>query len=201
MNTLRERVTNMLSNFHCFDSLGVDLRATIFDHLLRTAYNECCPIKQKSYSQSRLAKPWIDDDIIRMCSTKHLLFRLYRCGDICFDEYNSFKNRVTAVLKFTKKQYFTNKFNECRSNMKDTWKTIKTLLNNKKARTVDKINYNGVTITDSTSVANIFNTHFSSVGVNLRNKIPVIDVCPLSYLGYRCLSIELLGCHHGTLVP
>ena len=42
---------------------------------------------------------------------------------------------------------------------------------------------NGVPVSDNSSVANIFNNHFSDVGKNLDSKIPLSSRDPLDYLG------------------
>ena len=95
-----------------------------FCNNLFVIYSNCCPIKEKEISFSRLRNPWISAAIMISLNRKHELFRQYKNGTVTFDHYNSFKNNLTTTLRLAKNSHFQRKFTECSNNSKDTWKTL-----------------------------------------------------------------------------
>ena len=47
---------------------------------------------------------------------------------------------------------------------------------------INKVEVNGVEISDKCEIAEAFNTHFTEIGENLVNKIPIADTDPISYI-------------------
>jgi hypothetical protein len=186
---LKNMLIAAFSEFNSFDTLDVNLRASIFNEILLNAYNTCCPIKQKTFTRSRLSKPWLTDELIRASDTKHLLFRLYRDGIVPFLEYNRFKNKFTSLLRISKRRYYVRLFDQCKSNMKDTWKNIKSILSKSRSNEIQKIEHNDMSINDPSIIASVFNSHFSTVGKKLQEGIPTVDVSPISYMGAPCADV------------
>ena len=46
--------------------------------------------------------------------------------------YKRYKNKLTCLLRNTKKNYYEKKIEHAKSNMKDTWKILNEVLNRKK---------------------------------------------------------------------
>ena len=67
-----------------------------------------------------------------MANYKHRLFKQYKSGNINFDVYNSYKNNLGHEIKNAKKTYFCKKFENCKNDSKKTWKTINSILSNKR---------------------------------------------------------------------
>ena len=49
--------------------------------------------------------------------------------------YKKVRNKVNSLNTRLKRQYFTNKFDSCEGNLKETWATINKLINNKSKTT------------------------------------------------------------------
>ena len=104
------------------------------------------------------------------------------------NEYNFLRNRVTNKIKFSKKKYYEKLFDELGNNMRKTWSTINNILQshkNKKKSEIKSIIFNDTTYNDTSEIAQIFNNHFSTVGQNIDQSIPLPDESqsnPLSYL-------------------
>ena len=90
----------------------VSTNTSNFCNNLFVIYSQCCQIKEKEISFTRLRKPWISDDIMVSMNRKHELFRQYKNGIISFDHYNSFKNNFTTTLRHARNNYFQRKFIE-----------------------------------------------------------------------------------------
>ena len=119
-------------------------------------------------SIEKLLKPWITAEIRRMADYKHRLFKQQKMNQIPFHTYNIYKNNLSRRIKLSKKNYYVNIFKDCNSNIKNTWKTIKSIMsNNKRSPKIKLLNENGNLITDPVDVGNNFCEYFSSVACRL----------------------------------
>jgi len=111
LDRLHMKLNDMLGGFSAYDELDVNLRTRIFLGIFWNAFNECCPIKTKFVSRTRLTKPWFDGDLRQLCcDMKHALFKLYKDEEVPFATYNRFKNKFTSILKRTRNNYFRTQF-------------------------------------------------------------------------------------------
>lgn len=185
VDVLRTELSVHLDQFHEYDSLDVDLRTEIFNNIFKKTYDECCPVKTKHVSRSRLNKPWFNNELMAMCNRKHHLFRKYRSGEITFSAYNEFKNKFTSILKKSKFNYFRNKFRRCQNDIKSTWKNVNCVLGRNGKRSIDKVFHNGQSSEDPAFIPQVFNDYFSSVAQNLRSNIPIRSTSHLQFMGNR----------------
>ena len=146
-------------------------------------YSQCCPIKEKEISFTRLRKPWIYDAIMVSLNRKHELFRQYKNGIVTFDHYNSFKNNFTTTIRHARNNYFQRKFTECSNNSRDTWKTLNSLIRYKNTSKDIILKNNGSTVSDPSAIVEVFNNYFSNVASNLHRNIPDSNISPLNFLG------------------
>ena len=114
---------------------------------------------------------------------KHELFRQYRNGTVSFDHYNSFKKNFTTTLRHARNNYFQRKFTECLNNVRDTWKTLNSLIRHKNTSKDVILNHGGSTVSDPSAIAEVFNDYFSNVASNLDRNIPHANMSPLNFLG------------------
>ena len=86
--------------------------------------------------------------------------------------YSVYANKLNKIKLIAKKTYFNKMFDKHKSNPRKTWQMIKSLLPNAKdsSPTINKIVVNKTEINDAASIANHFNTYFSSVGKNFAIK-------------------------------
>jgi hypothetical protein len=73
-----------------------------------------------------------------------------------------------------------------KSNLKNTWKLLKEIINKKKNANISKKFYlNGSLITDNKVIAQQFNNFFSNIGPNLAANIPNSNTTPISFMPNR----------------
>ena len=123
LDKLKIEVEHYLNN-HVQINQNVSANTNNFCNNLFVIYSQCCVIKEKEISSTRLRKPWISDAIMVSLNRKHELFRQYKNGIVTFDHSNSFKNNFTTTLRHASNNYFQRKFTECSNNSRDTWKTL-----------------------------------------------------------------------------
>ena len=99
--------------------------------------------------------------------------------------YNSYRNRIITLLRISKKQYFSNYFEEHNTNIKKTWEAIRNLINvSKKSSTkINKIIHNDQHITDNKGIADTINNFYTSIGSSIEAKIPQSKKSFQEYLG------------------
>ena len=100
-------------------------------------------------------------------------------------KYKYYRNKITNLIRLSKKRYYYDFFEKNTNNMKKTWKVINELLNNQrtKSRVLTKVkdptNNNQITQNPS-RLPNILNKHFANVGNLLASKLPKKD----NYMSY-----------------
>ena len=116
--------------------------------------------------------PWITDNIRQvMHQTDFLKKKAVKTGSKQFhDAYKRTRNDLNRLIKNTKATYFTNTLNDCENNPKKMWKTINKLTNKKSKTTlISEIHHNSQNLTKRHEIANVLNSHFNEVGINLAN--------------------------------
>ena len=117
---------------------------------------------QDSRASIVLYSQFSSDGVGSIISIKHKnkLFKKYlqTKNEDTLREYKAYKNKLTSLLRISEKQYYAAKFGVYKNNLKQTWKTIKLLINrNGPIYVINAINENDVLITDSQTIANSFN--------------------------------------------
>ena len=182
---LCEGVSGMVNDYfeQCSDK-DVDFRTNWFHDSLWNLYNSHCARKVKICSLKKYLKPWISPHIRRMLNYKHHLFKKYKQELISFDFYNSYKNNISTILNKAKKDYYRNKFSLCYGDGRSTWKTINSLLNNKrqKQKIVSLLDNDGNEFSEPRQMADAFCNYFSNVADNLDASIPQTNTDPMSFM-------------------
>ena len=86
--------------------------------------------------------PWISTDVKRLMRARDRLKTavLKRNSKILMDAYKQARNRVNSLNIQLKRRYSSAKISECKGNMKESWKTIKELLNKRsKSSNIDHL--------------------------------------------------------------
>ena len=90
---------------------------------------------------------------------------------------------MNNLLKQSKRDYFRSNLDSAKTDPKKTWKLINQLTSRSdKCCNINKVEVNGVEISDTCEIAEAFNTHFTEIGENLANKISITDTGPISYI-------------------
>ena len=94
--------------------------------------------------------------------------------------YNQTKTKVSQKLYSSRKNYYTNKIEQHKDDLKNTWKILKHAIGRThKTVGIDKVSIKGIEITDKKQVAERCNEHFVSIGQKLASDIENTDPIPL----------------------
>lgn len=189
LDKFRETFSSRLLNFNImYSELDIDLKTKIFLKLFWESYEKCCPIKIKYISRARLEKPWFDDDLKRLCDMKHDLFKRYKANEVSFDDYNYFKNQFSSLIKRTRQNYFRDKFERSKSDIRATWRNINNVMGCKRRSGIDRLVHDNITYENDSDISRIFNKYFASVAGDLRRNIPDCNVSPVSFMKNRVVE-------------
>jgi hypothetical protein len=78
-------------------------------------------------------------------------------------KYNSYKNKLTKIIRMAEKQYYTEKFELVKGDIRKTWQTIKNVINGpewSRKQEITEIKFDNALITDNEILANKFNSFF-----------------------------------------
>ena len=152
-------------------------------------YKASCPIKVKEISVKRLKKPWLTRELLNDIQHKYELFRRYKNGSIQYEQFLNYKKELNRKIDIARKNYYLNKFENCRADSSSTWKLTNNILGRKsKSKVPSSLGHDSDEITDEKEISNIFNRHFVNVGPRLANTLQNTDTNPINYLGDRHLN-------------
>ena len=92
---------------------------------------------------------------------------------------------VTCLVRVARKNYYDNKLDKARSNLKQTWKILNEVINRRVAKSTYpafSFTRNGMKISNPTDIANNFCDYFTNIGPNLASKIPSTNSSPKDFL-------------------
>ena len=131
------------------------------------------PLKRiNKYKLKFKSKPWIALGLQKSIYVKNKLLRNYInkrdpiLKEVLHTKYKMYRNLFSTLIKKSKQAYYVKYFERNWSNIKNTWKGIKSLISLKTvASHVSTILFlnNGNTITNPYDIANAFNNYFASI--------------------------------------
>ena len=147
---------------------------------MNTLINSHAPFKKLNKKQRKFQqKAWITNRIQNAIEKKNRLLKKYiKCGDcnknIFHQEYKTYRNSLSTLLKQSKKSYYNNYFRNNINSIKNTWKGIKSIISlNTKESGSPKIilNNKGEFLTSPNDITNQFNNFFCSVAPTIQSNI------------------------------
>ena len=97
---------------------------TIFFNIFNELYNKNFPIVTKVVSKKSILKPWVTESLVKRIKIRERLGRLARRGGIDKEDFNRFRNQVTAQLRKAKAKHYESEFQKTEGDIKGTWKLI-----------------------------------------------------------------------------
>ena len=176
------------------DSTDPDSAWITFVDTLQNLYNLHFPIKQKRISPKSIVKPWIDRTLVYKIKRRDNLYTKTLRGEVTRGEYVSFRNRVTSDLRRAKINYYKNKFEYFRTEMRKTWELINSVIKPgyTKKTAIESLLVNGKSVRNDNEIADTLNNFFASVGSNISNNINSNHTDHLKYLrGHYDQSFKL----------
>ena len=139
-------------------------------------YNACFPLKRVKARKCVIEKPWLTRSLLKSIKRKNILYKqsLQKPSTDRELKYKKYKNKLTQSLRLAKRLYYETKLEECKSNMKSTWRILNEVINRKKMNTSKSVTFsqNNQNISDPLEIANNFCEYFTNIGPNLASRIP-----------------------------
>ena len=90
-----------------------------------------------------------------------------------FLSYKHVRNKVNALNRKLKNDYYTKRINENLGNTKQTWKIVNEIVNKtSKTTKIESIKIENEVISDSSKIPNLLNSCFCSTGETFRANVP-----------------------------
>ena len=143
--------------------------------------NKHFPLKKKKFNKYKHKKTkWITQDILNKIKHRDMLYKKVHSITQENERYNDLSRRlqecsceVRSMIRRAKSAYYLAEFNKYKDDIKNTWKTIKDVLN--KSNTYKEFpkyfNIKNKQITDTQEIAAKFNDFFVNIGPTLAKKI------------------------------
>ena len=171
--------TQLNSNLNTDPNINYD----IVHSILNKATKQYLSTKMVKYNKHRHKKSaWITHGIIKSITFRDKLYKQLKATPIDTSEYDRLKINLTTYnkilktnIQLAKQNYYNTRFEKYKHNIKNTWSTIKDILNkNKNKKSFPKFfKINGEEITNKYIIANKFNDYFTNIGSSLAANIKV----------------------------
>ena len=170
---LQEELRNF--DWSCFTNFDdVNIAYEHFITIFRRIYDECCPMKIRNV-KNNFRKPWMTPALLKSTKTKDKLYKRYQKSptDKNKRDYCAYKNIFTTLKRKAEKNYLAAKFEQAKSDLRETWKIIKDVINKKPTDSLitDSFKFENKIITNPEDISNEFNDFFVTIGPNLDAKI------------------------------
>ena len=138
-------------------------------------YDKNIPLIQLKQETNRKKSPWITQGILNSIKNRNNLYKLYirNPSEQKHQLYKNYRNKLTNIIRNSKKLYFTGELNKAEGNPNSTWKVLNEIMNKSKPHNkIDSLNINDQEINNSADIAEAFNSFFTNIGPELASKIP-----------------------------
>jgi hypothetical protein len=176
---LRQSCT--LNNFNTGDDSDPNQNYEKFINIFKSAINHFIPTREVHFNKHKHKKnPWITRGLINSIKFRDKLYAKLKSTPVSHALYDTLKNNLCVYnkilkknIKLAKKSYFESCFSKYRNDMRNTWSTIKDVLNKQKeTNTPPKEFYLEDTIVSNPKdIANAFNNYFINIGPQLATNI------------------------------
>ena len=169
-NAFRIFLSNIDVSFHGNHNLNM----TSYMNDLMGSYNTAFPLK-KIQKKPPNCVPWISERLKLCIRKKSKLYKLYVSGRVSRLAYTSFRNRLTAVLRRSKRLYYVKLFYNAGFASKQIWHVINSIIVKKKCQKLECLEVNGTSLT-GLPLVNYINRYFASAALTVtRGLTPPLD--------------------------
>ena len=100
-----------------------------------------------------------------------------------------YRNKLHSVIRRAKQAYFGEIFSDCGGNIKQTWKSIRSLLAKKCSnKKIKSLLVNDEVTVSWQDIAECFSDYFSDIAHTLDVSIPLTDECPFLHASENIMS-------------
>lgn len=180
-------------------SLSADNLYGKFVNILSGTLDKIAPLKKcKVKSINQLQTPWMTVSLLK-CSKK--LKRLYREGINAgksskqWLRFVSYRGALNRLKRIAKKDFFEKEIASYKGNCKKIWNLLNSMIkgHNDKTSIIAELIVDGKKLTDSSSICNSLNKHFSSIGKSVTRDIDANPNAHKQYLRKRNTRVLLLS--------
>lgn len=148
------------------DNVNADDDYCKFVGQFQSLYDECIPLKKCTRKPKKEPlSPWITKGLLCSINTKNKLYKQYvRCpASVHLQQFRTFRNKLHGLIRKSKRMYYFKHFEQMKSNMRQTWKSINDVLGRSQKQSLSKQfkRDTGTIITDPCHL-------WSTSGVNFR---------------------------------
>ncbi len=141
------------------DDANVDTTYDIFRVKLLSLINYHMPIVRKSHKR-HFKQPWMSEALSNSCNKKNRLYKNFIKGLISKDEYITYKNHLSILIKARKKQYHNEFILTHKLNASKIWDHINNLVGRQKNHTINTLDPHEL------------NSFFANLGYDTTKHIP-----------------------------
>ena len=148
----------------------------LFNNEFFSIYDQCYPLQTKTIKTNTPKKAWLTAGIRQSIKTKNKLYKKFVKRPITYgDAYRQFRNRLTKIIKSSKNNYYQQKFNDTKGNIKETWKNVNTLLG-RTHTAQNRVFKFGSRYTDNPQIiSNKFNDYFANIATSVVSDLDTSD--------------------------
>ena len=157
-----------------FEENNVNTAYEKFINKLKQYYDKNIPLVTIKKRKNHAKNPWITHGILNSINTRNKLYKSYICkpSKQNHERYKQYRNRLTNIIRTSKKMHFSQELESAEGDLKSTWKVINKIINKDKPHNnINSINHNNQELTNSSEIANAFNSFFTSIGPDLAANI------------------------------
>jgi hypothetical protein len=158
--------------------MDIDSAYSTFSAKLKNTINHFAPEKTVVIPYKLVIRdPWVTKGMLKSSKTLDKLFRANLkkpLGHISCVKYTQYRNLFNTIKRTSKQTYYANLLQTYKHDIKNTWKTIRSLIgrSNDKTNISSTFKFNNTRTSDSSQIANEFCKYFTNVGKEYASAIP-----------------------------
>ena len=166
------------TDFSFLNNLNVDNANEAFTNLLTQITDTYAPLKEvKIHPKNVIYNPWMTPALLQSSKTLNKLYRKRLDkpqSHLSHQQYTKYRQTFNTLKRIRKKDYYTELFENCKSNIRKTWHALNSISGrtNDKSSINDKFRINTNIIQNPNEIANAFCKYFSEVGKTFAENIP-----------------------------
>ena len=166
----------------------------VLNSTLQNLKSKICPDKNMRFNKYKhKLNSWITSGILNSIQIRDKLYKKIKklsSDNPLYSNLNANLKQYNMILKIAinnaKYTYYQNMFNKFNGNIKKTWETIKSIINNNTDKNILPnfiINKDNICVTDKNAIADCFNNFFVNIGSETASRINTSNKQPFySYL-------------------